>query len=93
MEQNSLKQLQQKSLDLLLTLDEFCKENLPTAAILCIPKGDAKMIVDQLVRLGVKAFWNFTHYDIAVDTSDIIVENMHLGDSLMTLSYRLNNEE
>ena len=75
------------------TLDEFCRENLPKAAILCIPKGDAKMIVDQLVRLGVKAFWNFTHYDIAVDTTDIIVENMHLGDSLMTLSYRLNNEE
>lgn len=74
------------------TLDEFCRENLPNVAILCIPKEDAKPITEQLIKLGVNGFWNFSHYDIALDYPDTIVENMHFGDSLMTLSYRLNEE-
>ncbi|MBP3600042.1 MAG: redox-sensing transcriptional repressor Rex, partial [Clostridia bacterium] len=73
------------------TLDEFCRENRPEAAILCIPKEAAKDIAEQLVKLGVKGFWNFSHYDLALQYPDIKVENMHFGDSLMTLSYRLNN--
>ncbi len=74
------------------TLDEFCRENLPSVAILCIPKEDAKPITEQLIKLGIKGFWNFSHYDIALDHPDTVVENMHFGDSLMTLSYRLNEE-
>ena len=73
-------------------LDEFCRENRPQIAVLCIPKDAAKGIAEQLVNLGVKAFWNFSHYDLALEYSDIIVENVHLGDSLMTLSYRLENQ-
>ncbi len=73
------------------TLDEFCRENLPETAILCIPKEAAGPICDQLVKLGVKGFWNFSHYDLALKYPDIKVENVHFGDSLMTLSYRLNN--
>ena len=45
-----------------------------------------------LVSLGIKGFWNFSHYDLSVDYSDIIVENVHLGDSLMSLGYRMRNE-
>lgn len=74
------------------TLDEFCRENLPDTAILCIPKEAAKDMAQQLVRLGIKGFWNFSHYDIALEYPDVQVENMHFGDSLMTLSYRLNNK-
>lgn len=73
------------------TLDEFCRENLPEVAILCIPKEAAPEIVDQLVKLGIKGFWNFSHYDLAMKYPDIKVENMHFGDSLMTLSYNLNS--
>ncbi len=73
-------------------LDEFCRENRPQVAILCIPKDAAEEIAEQLVALGIKGFWNFSHYDIAMNHKDIKVENVHLGDSLMTLSYRLNNE-
>ncbi|MDD6478623.1 MAG: redox-sensing transcriptional repressor Rex [Oscillospiraceae bacterium] len=71
------------------TIDEFCRENLPTVAILCIPKESAQSISAQLVKLGIKGFWNFSHYDLALNYPDIVVENMHFGDSLMTLSYRL----
>ena len=74
------------------SLDEFCRENRPEVAILCIPKEAAKDISDQLVKLGIKGFWNFSHYDLSLDYPDVMVENMHFGDSLMTLSYRLNND-
>ncbi len=74
------------------TIDEFCRENLPDAAILCIPKKAAMAMADQLVGLGIKGFWNFSHYDLALKYPGIKVENVHFGDSLMTLSYRLHNE-
>lgn len=74
------------------TIDEFCRENLPDAAILCIPKKAAMAMADQLVGLGIKGFWNFSHYDLALKYPGVKVENVHFGDSLMTLSYRLHNE-
>ena len=70
-------------------MDEFCRENLPTVAILCIPKENAMPIAEQLINLGVKGFWNFSHEDIAVKHPDVVVENVHFGDSLMTLSYKV----
>ena len=45
----------------------------------------------KLVSLGIKGFWNFTQYDIATNFDGIAVENVHLGDSLMTLCYQINN--
>ncbi|MCQ2458808.1 MAG: redox-sensing transcriptional repressor Rex [Ruminococcus sp.] len=75
----------------LTELEDFCKENKPVAAILCIPMGAAEKMVDLLIKNGIKAFWNYTHYDIKENHNDIVVENVHLGDSLTTLSYRLNS--
>lgn len=72
-------------------LDEFCRENLPLCAILCIPKSDAEELCDTLMSLGVKGFWNFSHCDLAVNHPDVVVENVHLGDSLMKLSYGVKN--
>lgn len=74
------------------SLDEFCRENLPTTAVLCIPKEAALQLSPQLIRLGIRGFWNFSHYDLSLEYPDAVVENMHFGDSLMTLSYRLHNE-
>ena len=72
-------------------LEKFCRENKPEVAVLCIPKSVTKEIVDRLTELGVRSFWNFSHYDINVEHKNIIVENVHLGDSLLTLSYAVNN--
>ena len=72
-------------------LEKFCRENKPEVAVLCIPKSFTKEIVDLLTELGVRSFWNFSHYDINVEHKNIIVENVHLGDSLLTLSYGVNN--
>ncbi|MCQ2449088.1 MAG: redox-sensing transcriptional repressor Rex [Clostridia bacterium] len=74
------------------TLDDFCRDNYPSVAIMCIPKEEAEPMVDQLVRLGVTGFWNFSHFDIAMKYPNVSVENVHFGDSLMTLSYRLHND-
>lgn len=72
-------------------LEKFCRENKPEVAVLCIPTSVTKEIVDRLTELGVRSFWNFSHYDINVEHKNIIVENVHLGDSLLTLSYGVNN--
>ncbi|MGI5896422.1 MAG: redox-sensing transcriptional repressor Rex [Oscillospiraceae bacterium] len=71
-------------------IEEFCKKNQPKIAVLCIPKEAAKVIAEKLVKLGVKGFWNFSHFDLTLSYDDIVVENVHLSDSLMTLCYRVN---
>lgn len=78
-------------------LEEFCKAEKPVVAILCIPAEYAAENADKLVSLGIKGFWNFTQYDLMSRYNDIAVENVHLGDSLMTLCYQIkkstdNNE-
>ena len=71
-------------------IESFCNENSPVVAVLCIPKANTQSVADSLVKLGVKAFWNFSHYDLSIDYEGIAVENVHLGDSLLTLTYNAN---
>ena len=72
-------------------LFDFCKDNSPVVAVLCIPSSAAETLAPQLVNLGIKGFWNFSHYDISANHPDVAVENVHLSDSLMTLSYHVSN--
>ena len=72
-------------------LDNFVKENDIDIAVLAIPKQGAIGVADRLVNCGVKAFWNFAHVDLNVPKG-IIVENVHLSDSLMKLSYTLTEQ-
>ncbi len=74
------------------SLESFCEQKRPQAAVLCIPRSAAPRLVERLVNAGVRAFWNFSHYDILLDYPDVAVENVHLGDSLMTLSYLLKQQ-
>ena len=71
-------------------IDLFCKENSPVVAVLCIPKTSTQEIVDRLVELGIKAFWNFSHDDLSIGHDGIAVQNVHLGDSLLRLTYGTN---
>ncbi|MBO5290305.1 MAG: redox-sensing transcriptional repressor Rex [Clostridia bacterium] len=71
-------------------LEDFCKKEKPDIAILCIPAEYAAENADKLVSLGIKGFWNFTQYDLVHRYENIAVENVHLGDSLMTLCYQIN---
>lgn len=74
-------------------LDGFCFVNKVDAAILCIPKESVENILSRLYALGIKNYWNFSHYDISSKYSDVVVENIHLSDNLMTLCYRMNNSD
>ena len=73
-------------------LEDFCREQKPRMAILCIPKEAAPSLVERLIACGITGFWNFSHYDIAYHHPHVAVENVHMGDSLMTLSYHMNQE-
>lgn len=70
-------------------LNQFCKENDVKAAIVCVPDKNAEEVIENLLSLGIKVFWNYTQYDIALAHPDknLAVENVHLNDSLMTLRY------
>ena len=71
-------------------LEQFCNENKVDVAFLCIPKNAAPEAVKRLYQLGIKSYWNFTHYDIQGDYPDVVVENVHLSDMMMTLCYSMN---
>lgn len=73
-------------------VDEFIKNNDISIAMLCIPRQSVATIIDRLYNCGIKAYWNFSHFDIARKYSDTVVENVHMTDSLMTLSYRMNEK-
>ena len=67
----------------------FMKENNIEIAILTLPKNKARDMAEILIENGIKAIWNFAHIDL--DTpDDVIVENVHLSESLMSLSYNLS---
>ena len=74
------------------TLEDFCLEQKPVMAVLCVPRAAVERLSDKLYAMGIKNFWNFSHYDITMKYHDAIVENVHLNDSLMTLCYRISDQ-
>ncbi len=73
-------------------MEDFVKDNDIDIGVLTLPKEAALKVAEQLISYGIKAIWNFAHIDLHLP-SDIIVENVHLSDSLMQLSYNLNRHE
>ena len=71
-------------------IENYVNNNHIDVAFLCLPKNAVKPLIDKLYSLGIKNYWNFSHYDIKNDYKDVIVENVHMSDSLMTLCYRIN---
>lgn len=70
-------------------LEQFMQDNDIDIAVLTIPKAGAVEVAEKLVRSGVRAIWNFAHVDLNVPEG-IQVENVHLSDSLMKLSYNIS---
>lgn len=73
-------------------LEEYIAREHIEIAVLTLPKSRVEEVADRLIRCGIKALWNFAHLDLDVP-SDVVVENVHLVDSLMQLSYRISNYE
>ncbi|MBS4959418.1 MAG: redox-sensing transcriptional repressor Rex [Clostridiales bacterium] len=73
-------------------MEDFVKKNAIDVAILTLPRSQASKVANDLASWGIKGIWNFSHVDLQVP-DDVVVENVHLTDSLMTLLYKLNELE
>lgn len=73
-------------------IKDFIKEKHPEMAILTVPKHSIHAVAEELVGYGIRAFLNFSYTELNAANS-IAVENVHLGDSLMRLSYKLFENE
>ncbi|MBR3772620.1 MAG: redox-sensing transcriptional repressor Rex [Clostridium sp.] len=73
-------------------LESFVKEQSINIAALTLPKSKAPQVAADLVDWGVGAIWNFAPIDLNLP-DDVIVENVHLAESLMRASYNLRNKE
>ena len=73
-------------------LEGFVKKEKPDIAILAVPKNAVIKVAENLVACGIKALWNFAYVDLDLP-GDVTVENVHLSDSLMTLSYRMSENK
>lgn len=69
-------------------LERVIDESGPRLAALCVPKDAALPLAERLVSLGIKGIWNFAPVDLELP-EQVVVENVHLSESLMRLSYRL----
>ena len=70
-------------------LETFCTEHTVDMAVLTLPKEKAEEESTRLLTLGVEGFWNFTGKELSHLPDSVVVENVHLGDSLMSLNYEL----
>ncbi len=73
-------------------LEDFIRENQVQLAAITMPKTHAPEVADRLVKAGISGIWNFAHTDLAVPEG-VVVENVHLSESLMRLSYRVCSME
>lgn len=69
-------------------LEDYIKNNEIDVAILTLPRTQSVKVAKNLAKWGIKGIWNFSHVDLQVP-EDVVVENVHLTDSLMTLLYKI----
>ena len=74
------------------SLKDFCGKNDVDIAILTVPSQDISDVAEKVTSLGIKGIWNFSPQDLKL-SSDVVVENVHLSDSLMVLGYRINQRD
>jgi len=74
------------------TLEDFLKTHNVDIVVLTLPKNNAVKVSKIIIDCGIKGIWNFSHIDLKTPPN-VVVENIHLTDSMMTLSYKLNNKD
>ncbi|MBQ1935666.1 MAG: redox-sensing transcriptional repressor Rex [Clostridia bacterium] len=73
-------------------LDEWMKTEGADIAVLCIPKETVGEVAQHLVDLGIRGLWNFSYADLKVEPA-VPIQNMHLIDHVMMLSYQMKEAE
>ena len=76
----------------IVKLEEYLSENKVSIGIICVPKENAQEVCDRMTNNGIKGIWNFAPIDLEVAT-DVRVENVHLSESLHTLSFLISSKE
>lgn len=72
-------------------LYEFCQKHKVDIGVLTVPKDAAHHVARTLSSAGVRGIWNFANMELSLEDKSVVVENIHLGDSLMTLCYEVKN--
>ena len=70
-------------------LAQFLKTKHIDIGIICVPSVNAQKVCNILVENGVTGIWNFAPTDLDAP-KDVIIENVHLSESLLTLTYLIN---
>lgn len=73
-------------------LEKYVKENDVDIVAITVPKEAASGVAERVIKTGIKAIWNFAPVDLKIP-KDVVVENIHLSDTLMRLSYSLKNRD
>ena len=72
-------------------LEQFCRENRVDIAVLTLTKSRVYEAADRIAALHIPGIWNFTGGEPDLSGADTVIENVHIGDSLMTLCYELRS--
>lgn len=72
-------------------LEKFMEKNRVDIAMICVPYESTPEVADRVAKAGIKGLWNFSPMDLKL-SYDVVIENIHLSDSLMVLGYRLNEK-
>lgn len=73
-------------------MESYIRENSIDIGVICTPKSQSQGVAEAMVKGGVKAIWNFAPVDLKL-SKNVIVENVHLSESLFTISYLLQEQE
>jgi redox-sensing transcriptional repressor len=74
-------------------LHEFCEKNKVDIAVLTVPKKAAHESAERIIGTGIRGVWNYTNMELDLSVHGIVVQNIHLGDTLMTLCYAIKEQE
>ena len=73
-------------------LYDFCQNENVHIGVLTVPKDAAYRVAMTMARAGVKGIWNFASTELELDVDSVVVENVHMGDSLMRLCYEIKTK-
>ncbi len=73
-------------------LESFIEKNNVDIAVVTVPTSSAREVLQRLGNTSIRGIWNFAHIDVDMP-NNIMVENVHLSESLMILSYNIASED
>ena len=74
-------------------LGDFCKREKISIGVVTVPKEAAYDVCRIMIDSGVRGLWNFANMELKFPDDPVIVENIHLGDSLMKLCYEIKTDD